>query len=93
MLLKLIQNGFYTGHPGHVCGNRLPTHTPAHTYTQHHKYGCNIITPKTTDTLPINTSSTRAEGLKCKNHLLDLLDGMKDCTLVVRLKLHGAQDT
>lgn len=64
MLLKLIQNGFSTGRRGHVCGKLWPTHTPAH--TQHHKYGCNIGTPKTTDTLLINTFSNRAEGLKCK---------------------------
>lgn len=59
MLLKLIQNGFHTGHWGH----HSLSYTHTHPRTQHQKYGCNIITPKTTDTLPINTSLTRVEGL------------------------------
>lgn len=29
---------------------RTRTLTHTHTYIQHQKYGCNIITPKTTDT-------------------------------------------
>lgn len=46
-------------------GNFDPLTHP-HTHTQHHKYGCNIGAPKTTDTLLRNTFSTRAEGLKSK---------------------------
>ena len=39
------------------------THSHIHAHTTHQKYGCNILTPKTTDTLLIDTSLTRAEGL------------------------------
>lgn len=72
---------------------RPHTHTQAHISTHthtHQKYGCNIITPKTIDTLLFNTSSTRVEGVNSEI-LLELLDGLRVRTL--SLALHGAQRT
>ena len=56
------------------------THTFTHTRTQHQKYGCNIRTPKTTDTL-LNSESPAGwnEGLYTRGTagLYVVLDALK----------------